>query len=72
MSVSLNVITPQGLEPLQFPTKFRSPSLGTPGRFKKAYRQFVVYSTFYAAPAPVVVLTPLYVKTLLQAAWMIS
>ena len=26
MSVSLNVITPQGLEPLQFPTKFRSPS----------------------------------------------
>ena len=27
MSVSLNVITPQGLEPLQFPTKFRSPSL---------------------------------------------
>ena len=46
--------------------------LGTPGRFKKAYRQFVVYSTFYAAPAPVVVLTPLYVKTLLQAAWMIS
>ena len=30
MSVSLNVITPQGLEPLQFPTKFRSPSEETP------------------------------------------
>ena len=29
MSVSLNVITPQGLEPLQFPTKFRSPSKKT-------------------------------------------
>ena len=29
MSVSLNVITPQGLEPLQFPTKFRSPSRET-------------------------------------------
>ena len=33
MSVSLNVITPQGLEPLQFPTKFRSPS----GDVKKIY-----------------------------------
>ena len=27
MVVFVNVITPQGLEPLQFPTKFRSPSL---------------------------------------------
>ena len=27
MVVLVNVIKPQGLEPLQFPTKFRSPSL---------------------------------------------
>ena len=27
MVVLVNVITPQGLEPLQFPTKFRSPSI---------------------------------------------
>ena len=29
MVVFVNVIKPQGLEPLQFPTKFRSPSLVT-------------------------------------------
>ena len=28
MVVFVNVIKPQGLEPLQFPTKFRSPSFG--------------------------------------------
>ena len=27
MVVLVNVIKPQGLEPLQFPTKFRSPSI---------------------------------------------
>ena len=34
MAVSLNVITPQGLEPLQFPTKFRSPSDSIPAAWK--------------------------------------
>ena len=34
VSVSLNVITPQGLEPLQFPTKFRSPSEDVQARFE--------------------------------------
>ena len=35
MVVLVNVIKPQGLEPLQFPTKFRSPSaqVGTNDRF---------------------------------------
>ena len=35
MSVFSNVITPQGLEPLQFPTKFRSHSRTDTGGFKK-------------------------------------
>ena len=37
MVVLVNVIKPQGLEPLQFPTKFRSPS---------AYRLYDIWMTF--------------------------
>ena len=35
MSIVANVITPQGLEPFQIPTKIRSPSLRTPQVCKK-------------------------------------
>ena len=35
MSVVANVLTPQGVEPFQIPTKIRSPSLRTPQVCKK-------------------------------------
>ncbi len=38
MSVLVNVITPQGLEPFQFPTKIRSPSGGLRRDVVEAYK----------------------------------
>ena len=45
MSVFSNVIKPQGLEPLQFPTKFRSHSIGEPllGSFENGFTVDVDY-----------------------------
>ena len=51
MVVSSNVINPQGLEPLQFPTKFRSHSLLV--RVQRDLKLEAVVVAKYAAVAPV-------------------
>ena len=49
MVVLVNVITPQGLEPLQFPPKFRSPSEADPTAFNQLWRSkqlvYIMYNT---------------------------
>ena len=42
MVVLVNVIKPQGLEPLQFPTKFRSPSIFAPSATLRFYDRWLL------------------------------